>query len=243
MADGSGAWLSLFSGGKDSAWALYAALEQGRTVERLVTVHPPADSYLYHVPATELVSHASQSIGIPVSTIDADRFPALTTDDSTQRGAMELEPLESRLGEIADSMDRKLGGLVAGAVASEYQADLLEGICDRLGCDLDTPLWQADPRSAATAMLDAGFEIVIVAVAAAGLDQSWLGRRIDERALEELEALGDSHGVHLLGEGGEFETLVVDGPHMNQRIDIEFEREWDGTRGELRITDAALGSR
>jgi len=47
-------WVSLFSGGKDSSWALYRALEEGLDVSRLLTVHPAGDSYMYHTPATEL---------------------------------------------------------------------------------------------------------------------------------------------------------------------------------------------
>ena len=38
----------------------------------------------------------------------------------------------------------------------------------------------------------------------------------------------------------EFETLVTDGPHMKRAIELEYETEWDGTRGTLRITDARL---
>ena len=59
-------WVSLFSGGKDSSWALYRALEAGKPVERLVTVHPTGESFMYHVPATELASLAAESIGLPL---------------------------------------------------------------------------------------------------------------------------------------------------------------------------------
>ena len=41
-----GAWVSLFSGGKDSSWALYQALQAAHPGERLVTVHPAGDSYM-----------------------------------------------------------------------------------------------------------------------------------------------------------------------------------------------------
>jgi len=89
-------------------------------------------------------------------------------------------------------------------------------------------------------MLDAGFVIEIIQVAAHGLDESWLGRTLDADALDELEALNEEYGVHILGEGGEFETLVTDGPHMDRPIRLEYETEWDGTRGSVRITDAWL---
>ena len=240
MSDADGAWVSLFSGGKDSAWALYQAIERGLPVERLVTVHPAGDSYMYHVPATDLAALAAESIGIDLVDVEPDDFGADAVTDSSAQGDDELEPLEAALEELDHELPGGIAGVTAGAVESEYQTNRIQGMCDRLGCELFAPLWQEDPRDLADAMLEAGFEIVIIQVAAHGLDESWLGRTIDHEALAELESLNEEYGVHILGEGGEFETLVVDGPHMDRRIDLEYETEWDGTRGRLRITDAQL---
>jgi len=235
-------WVSLFSGGKDSSWALYRALEADRPVERLVTVHPTGESFMYHVPATELAALAAESIGIPLVDVRPEDFEAAahSEEDSGARGDRELEPLEEALVGLSDDLGG-IGGVTAGAVKSSYQTTRIEAMCDRLDAELFAPLWQADPRELATAMLEAGFEITIVRVAAYGLDESWLGRTLDAGALADLEALNDEYGVHLLGEGGEFETLVTDGPHMERPIEIEYETEFDGTRGSLRITDARLG--
>ncbi|ARS89145.1 diphthine--ammonia ligase [Natrarchaeobaculum aegyptiacum] len=240
MSDADGAWISLFSGGKDSAWALYRALEEGLDVRRLVTVHPSADSYMYHVPATDLAGLAAESIGIDLVDVDPDDFAATTATDSSAQGDDELEPLEAALEDLDEELDAGIAGVTAGAVESEYQTSRIQAMCDRLECELFAPLWQEDPRELADAMLEAGFEIVIVQVAAYGLDESWLGRTLDREAIVELEALNDEYGVHILGEGGEFETLVVDGPHMDRRIELEYDREWDGTRGRILVTDAWL---
>ncbi|MUV86691.1 diphthine--ammonia ligase [Natronomonas sp. CBA1123] len=235
-------WVSLFSGGKDSSWALYRALERDLPVERLVTVHPEGDSFMYHVPATELASLAAESIGIPLVDVRPDDFEAGAdpAEDSGERGDRELEPLEAALAELADGLGG-IGGVTAGAVESSYQTDRIEAMCDRLECELFAPLWQEDPRELADAMLDAGFEITIVRVAAYGLDESWLGRTLDADAVADLEALNDEYGVHVLGEGGEFETLVTDGPHMDRPIELSYETTFDGSRGSLRVTDAWLG--
>jgi len=235
-----GAWVSLFSGGKDSSWALYRALESGLSVERLVTVHPQGDSYMYHVPATELAGLAAQSLGVALVDVRPDDFDAETASDAGTQGDAELEPLETALAEL----DADLGGLAgvtAGAIESEFQKSRVEAMCDRLGVELFAPLWGRDPRELGEAMLEAGFEIRIVRVAAAGLDESWLGRRLDADALADLGDLHEEYGVHLLGEGGEFETLVTDGPHMDRPIELEYTTVWDGTRGRLRIEDAWLG--
>jgi diphthine-ammonia ligase len=236
----TGAWVSLFSGGKDSAWALYQALERDLPVERLVTVHAEGDSYMYHVPATALASLAAESVGIPLVDVEPDDFAAAEATDSSQQGDTELEPLEAALGDLATELDGGIAGVTAGAVESEYQTTRIEAMCDRLDAELFAPLWQEDPRELADAMLDAGFEIRIIQVAAHGLDESWLGRTLDADALADLEALNDEYGVHILGEGGEFETLVTDGPHMDRPIRLEYDTVWEGSRGHVEITDARL---
>jgi ABC transporter with metal-binding/Fe-S-binding domain ATP-binding protein len=242
MTDQSGQWVSLFSGGKDSSWALYRALEAEPDVSRLVTVHPEGDSYMYHVPATRLASLAAESIGIPLVAVEPEDFEAETAPESGAQGDAELQPLEAALRDLADDLSGGIAGVTAGAVESEYQTNRIQAMADRLDADLFAPLWQEDPRELADAMLDAGFEITIIRVAAYGLDESWLGRTLDSEAIAELEDLHESHGVHILGEGGEFETLVTDGPHMDRPIELEYETEWDGTRGTLRVTNADLES-
>jgi diphthine-ammonia ligase len=234
-----GPWVSLFSGGKDSSLALYRALEAGLPVERLVTVHPEGDSYMYHTPATDLTALAAESIGIELVDVHPDDFEADTATDSGAQGDRELEPLERALEELRGDLGG-LGGVTAGAVESEYQTSRIRAMAERLGCEVFAPLWQEDPRDLADAMLDAGFDIRIVQVAAGGLDESWLGRRLDRDALADLERLNEEYGVHLLGEGGEFETFVVDGPHMDRRIRLDLEPVWEGTRGHVRVTDASL---
>ena len=233
-----GEWIGLFSGGKDSSWALYRALEEGLGVERLLTVHPAGDSYMYHVPETQLARLAAESIGLPLIEVSPDDFDAEQATDSGQQGDRELQPMEARLREHMQT--QTVAGVTAGAVESEYQTSRIRAMCDRLDIDLFAPLWQEDPLALGEAMLEAGFEIRILQVAAAGLDESWLGRRLDRAALGELERLEAEYGVHPLGEGGEFETFVTDGPHMTQPVRLEYDTEWDGTRGRIRVTEAWL---
>jgi len=239
----SGSWVGLFSGGKDSSWALYRAIEEGLNVTRLLTVHPGEESYMYHVPETRLAGLAAERIGIELVEVEPDDLGAADVRDAGAQGDRELEPLETALAELDSDLDGGVTGVTAGAVESEFQTSRIRGMCDRLGIDLFAPLWQRDPRALAESMLDAGFEILIVQVAARGLDESWLGRTLDADALAELLALNEEYGVHVLGEGGEFETLVTDGPHMDRPIELEYETIWEGTRGHLRVTDARLGER
>ncbi len=247
-AGSEGAWVSLFSGGKDSSWALYEALRREDVhVVRLVTVHPDGDSYLYHTPATDLADLLAESVGLPLVEVDAE-MPGGTEDDSSdattsvsERGDREIAPLAAALADLDRDLPGGVGGVTAGAVASTFQRDRVAAVCDDLGAELFAPLWGVEPVPALERMLDAGFEIRVVAVAADGLDESWLGRRLDGAAIEELATLHEERGVHPMGEGGEFETLVTDGPHMDRPLELSYGTAWDGTRGHLVIEDARLG--
>jgi len=239
MSD-DGRWVSLFSGGKDSSWALYRALEADLDVARLLTVHPEGDSYMYHVPATDLTALAAESVGVEHVNVHPDDFDAANATDAGAQGDAELEPLEAALADLASSLDGGLAGVTAGAIESEFQTSRIEAMTDRLDCGLFAPLWQEDPLELGRAMLDAGFEITVLQVAAYGLDESWLGRTLDSDALAELAELNAEYGVHPLGEGGEFETFVTDGPHMERPIELEYETVWEGDRGHVEITDARL---
>ena len=65
-----------------------------------------------------------------------------------------------------------------------------------------------------------GFRAVISGVFAHPFDESWLGRVIDHKTLEDLGEISRRFGVSLTGEGGEFETFVFDGPIFKKRIEI-----------------------
>ncbi|MFB1064628.1 diphthine--ammonia ligase [Natrinema sp. H-ect4] len=240
-------WIVLFSGGKESSLALYQALENGRDVRRLVFVHSPTAASAYHAPAAPVVRLAAQSIGIPLVNaglpavdveppdIDADFAPDTEVAEGT-----EIDSFENTIHALDAELNGGVTGIIVGTVESEHRTDHVRSICNRVGCDFCAPLLGVDPRELAETMIESGLEIVVVEVTAPGFDESWLGRRLDRDALAELEALRRDQGVHLLGEGGEFETVVTDGPHMSRPIAFESHREWHGSWGRLRITDAWL---
>lgn len=232
-------WACLFSGGKDSSFALYTAMEAGYQVEQLITVNPEPDSYLYHVPAIDITALAAETIGISLYTQPTPKTNSPQETDSSTRATQEIKPLETALQTVNEQLNG-LTGVISGAVASEYQKSRFSAVCDDLGIELYAPLWDTSPIESLSAMVEEAFTIKIVQVAAEGLDEHWLGRTIDHQAIDELTELSDAYGVHPLGEGGEYETLVVDGPHMTQRIDLEYDTHWDGMRGSIDITHATL---
>lgn len=215
---------TLFSGGKDSSYAAYKAQQAGHTVKHLVSVYPQNESYMYHVPNIHLVELISQSMNIPLTIVEApDR------ED-------ELEPLKMALSKLSD-----IDGVVSGAVASEYQRSRFKQICDELALELLTPLWGADPEKVLRDMLLDGFKVMIVGCYAMGLDETWLGRIIDDETVDELVDLHRKYGIHILGEGGEIETIVLNAPNMRQELQIiDGVKKWYGDSGELIITGSLL---
>src|SRR5512136_56890 len=149
---------------------------------------------MYHVPAIGLTRLAAQSIGIPLLALVSPR-----------ESEKELLPLRDTLAGLG------VDGIVSGALASEYQRRRLDQICADIGIKSFAPLWHKDPRELLGEMVDEGFEIMIVGCAADGLDERWLGRILDEKALKELDWLHDKYGIHVAGEGGEYESMVLYG--------------------------------
>jgi len=132
-------------------------------------------------------------------------------------------------------------GVVVGAIASDYQHDRVNRIAEELGLRVFAPLWRHDAHRLLRDYLVSGFEIAFSSVSAEGLDASWLGRRWDKETIDDLLRLERSRGIHPCGEGGEYETLVLDAPLFHQRLEVlRAESEWKGTAGVWRVLEARL---
>ena len=216
---------SLFSGGKDSTYATHLAQEQGHEIECLLTAEPRnPDSWMFHTVNLHLAPLLSQALGIKSVTVD--------TEGTKER---ELEDLESAISKL------DVDGLVTGAIASNYQRSRVDSLCAALGLEHVAPLWGRDAGELLDEMIGAGLIIVVTAVAAMGLDSSWLGRVIDGEASDELKRIHGRFGVDVCGEGGEIETLAVDAPWFRSRLElVKARREWDGVRGLYLVEKAVL---
>jgi len=218
---------ALISGGKDSSFAIYKALQEGHEVTHLVTIKPAnPDSYMFHSANIHLTGLISQATGIP-----------LISETSSGEKEKELEDLKKALQGL------EVEGVVAGAIESEYQASRVRRICEELGLTMYAPLWHREPESLLKEMISC-MDIRMVKVAAAGMDESWLGRRFDEKMIEELKALHKRYRIHIAGEGGEYETLVLDAPYYRKRINLlGTEKVWMGDYGVMKVVRAKLGEK
>ncbi len=187
--------ISLLSGGKDSYMSLIIAMSTGMEVERTLTIIPEVDSMMFHVPNAILGSAVSELVGIENTSIPE--------------------------GEFYDEIKKYRGyTIVAGAVESEYQKTRLEKLAYELGMKTFFPLWRRDNVSLVLDFIRSGARGIFVSVAAEGLEENFLGREIDERALHDLMNLNRRFGISVIGEGGEYETLVTYNPFNDLCIEI-----------------------
>ncbi len=216
---------ALFSGGKDSTYAAYVAMQRGWEVTHLLSIIPEdPDSMLFHTPNLHLTPLQAEAMRIPLV-----RETAAMGEDG------ELDALRR----IFQRLD--VDGVIVGAIASDYQHARVNRMADDVGLRVFAPLWRRDPRRLVYDYLEAGFEIAFSSVSAEGLDASWLGRRWDERVVRDLLHLRETRGVHPCGEGGEFETLVLDAPLFEQAIDVvRATLDWRGAAGVWRVDEARL---
>ncbi|HEC86489.1 MAG TPA: TIGR00289 family protein [Thermoplasmatales archaeon] len=211
---------ALISGGKDSIYAIYIALQYGWDVTYLVNLIPSnKNSWIFHSINLQVVPAIADSLGIP-----------LITKHTNGEKERELDDLEAALKNLP------VEGIISGAVASDYQRTRINHVCDSLNLKSFTPLWHKNPEQLLRWQVNAGFRLIIVSVSAEGLGREWLGKEINERSIDGFIEHCRKHRIHVAGEGGEFETLVIDCPIYKKRLIIEdAETIWSRDYGHLVI--------
>lgn len=217
----------LFTGGKDSTYATYKALKGGLEVKYLLTmVSTNPHSWMFHMVNVHHTPYQAESMGIK-------QLLRYTSGEKEK----ELEDLRKAIATVKADVD----GVVSGAIASTYQKNNIDAICRELGLTHFTPLWGREPLELLRELIAADFETIITAVAAEGFTEKWLGRKLDEGCIADLVKLHDKYKINISGEGGEYETFVMDAPLFKSKIEVvEAEKTWRGTSGYYLVKRARL---
>ena len=206
----------LFSGGKDSTMALYYALKEEEDVK-----------YLLSMKSVNITDLLAEALDIPI-------ISAVT------QGVKE-EELEDLKREFENLKSLGVEAIYTGALYSVYQKSRIERLGDEVGLKIISPYWHVNELEYMREIVSLGFKIIISGVAAWGLDESWLGRIIDDKAIDELVKLNEKYQVNIAFEGGEAETLAIDGPIFKKRVKIlNDKKEWHLDSGVYIIEDAIL---
>jgi ABC transporter with metal-binding/Fe-S-binding domain ATP-binding protein len=218
---------SLFSGGKDSVYSVYTAKKQGHELVCLITLlSQNKESYMFHTPNIEKTKYQAESIGLP-----------LLTHKTEGKKEEELKDLQDAIKKAIK--EYKIQGIVTGALHSVYQASRIQKICDDLKIKCINPLWHRQEIEYLNELLNENFKVMVIGVFAYPLNQKWLGRIIDKDFISEVKILNEKYKIHPAGEGGEFETFVLDCPLFKKPLEIkkykDFKEGENSFRREIEI--------
>jgi ABC transporter with metal-binding/Fe-S-binding domain ATP-binding protein len=203
--------LVLFSGGKDSTYSLWLALQQYEEV-KILSVLSKEDSYLYHYQKEKIVRALEEAIDIPITIVTINQ----------QQDELEL------LTQAVIAM--KVEAIVIGGLLSEYQRMKFNEVAARVGIPCFAPLWRKD-HTLLLQELQKHFTVIFSTIASMGFSKTDVGRLLDQHMLERIITLNQSSGLSIGGEGGEYESLVLDAPFFKKKIIVEEATvEWDETK-------------
>jgi diphthine-ammonia ligase len=191
-----------WSGGKDSAYAYLLAKQQGHQVLALLTMMMSEEKSNFHMIPSGILDAQAKAVGVPLikkttsaETYERDFKAALT--DAKKIGAE---------------------GLVTGDIyeVAGHEEGWLGRICREVGLTPVKPLWMGDTKQIYLDYLKTGLKATVVRTNKE-LSLDWLGRVLDRQFYDDILKLP---GVDACGEGGEYHTVITDGPGFTQKVEL-----------------------
>lgn len=187
----------------------YLAKKAGNDIACAITMFSKnKESYMFHTPSIEKTKKQAEVMNIP--------FLSHETSGIKEE---ELDDLEDAI--ILAKKKYHITGIVTGAIKSVYQSSRIQKICDKLNLKCFNPLWKSSEIEYLKELIENNFKIIVVGVFAYPLDGSWLGREIDKKFIEEVKDLQNKYKIHPAGEGGEFETFVLNCPLFRKELHVK----------------------
>lgn len=214
-------FVALISGGKDSFFNIYHSISQGHELVAIANLYPQdesddeIDSFMFQTVGHDIIDYYSQCLEVPLfrqkiigKSSNQNLEYEYTKDD-------EIEDLYKLLSTVKDQHP-EIKGVSCGAILSHYQRTRVENVCDRLGLTSLAYLWQRNQNDLMLEMCESGLDARLIKVAAIGLNAKHLGKPLQE-VYPHLLKLNEIYDVHICGEGGEFETIVLDAPFFKHK--------------------------
>jgi len=198
----------LYSGGKDSNYALYLASKENEISCLISMISENKESYMFQTPGNEFIKYQAKALEIPIIEYET-------------KGEKELELTDMKLAIKKAIKKYKIEGIVTGAIKSTYQASRVQKICNELNIYCINPLWQIDEFKFLNELIEKKFEINIIGIASYPLEKNWLGKIIEKETAKSLISLHKTYGLSSIGEGGELETFITDAPTFKKKIIIK----------------------
>jgi diphthine-ammonia ligase len=239
-------FVALVSGGKDSCFNILHCIRNGHTLEALANLYPPPqhgsdelDSFMYQTVGYHAVALYGACLGVPLyrkpisgTSVSQSLSYSPTKDDESEDLFMLLQDVQKNHPDLE--------AVSVGAILSTYQRTRVENVCQRLGLVCLSFLWKRSQSELLDEIIDSGLDARIIKTAGIGLNRSHLGKSLAQmRPL--LTKLNQTYGLHLCGEGGEYETLVLDGPIFKKRLVILNSHTVDHSSGDVSYLSVEVG--
>ena len=211
----------MWSDGKDSALALDRAIRSGIVVDRLLSFYDSATRRVrFHSTRVEMLEAQAAAIGIDLHAIPTS-WPEM----------------EANLRhELSSLRDEGFSGVVLGDIHLADVRAWYEERVNAAGLNHVEPIWGESPQLLLKEFVSSGGRAVITCVELAKLDESWLGRVIDDRFASEIARTG----VDACGENGEYHSFAFAGPVFRQPLSwTAGERRLDSGFAQLDLTEGA----
>lgn len=220
-------FVALISGGKDLFFNIHHCISNGHELVALGNLYPAAeqdeiDLFMFQTVGHDLIDAYAECLGVPLYRQKITGGSSNTDLEYVRTDNDEVEDLHILLSRIQDAHP-DVEGVSCGAILSHYQRTRVENVCDRLGLTSLAYLWQRNQEHLMREMIANDLDARLVKVAAIGLDASHLGKSIAEM-LPTLLKLNRMYEVHVCGEGGEFETIVLDLPIFKKKLVMKDQR-------------------
>jgi diphthine-ammonia ligase len=212
--------VAAWSGGKDSCFAYYLAVQQGHEVINLMTMMMSESKSNFHMIPVGILDAQAQALGIPL-------IKKTTTPGTYEHDFKAV---------LKDCKAKGAEGLVTGDIyeVAGHEEGWLGRVCREVGLTPVKPLWMLDTKQIYLDWLKTGFKATVVRTKLDLLGVEWLGRELDRKFYDDILAL---RNIDPCGEGGEYHTVITDGPSFKQKIELtETEKhKLDGGFGYLEI--------
>ena len=213
-----------WSGGKDSAYALHLAKQQGHEIMGLLTMMNEEKSK-FHLIRSDLLDAQAEAIKVPL-------IKKQTINETYE------QDFKTALAELKA---KNVEGLITGDICqvAGHEEDWLNRVCREIGLKPIRPLWMGDTKQIYINYINAGFKATVVRTNLSNLGMEWLGQTLNREFYENILKLGN---IDPCGEKGEYHTIVTDGPYFKKKIEIleSQKHNFNGNFGYLEIKDFTL---
>ncbi|XP_056401159.1 uncharacterized protein LOC130295009 isoform X2 [Hyla sarda] len=217
--------VALISGGKDSCYNMMQCVMTGHQIVALANLKPPEnagdelDSYMYQTVGYQALDLYAEAMALPLYRATLSGSSLNTARGYTPKEGDEVEDLYRLLKLVKDK--EGVDSVSVGAILSDYQRVRVENVCQRLGLQPLAFLWRRKQEDLLSEMISSGLHAILIKVAALGLDpKKHLGKSLEEMR-PHLMQLSAQYGVHVCGEGGEYESLTLDCPLFKKKIIVD----------------------